>query len=124
MRLRIILRYIGYVLLFNALFMLISAAVSFWEGDSALLPLLFTALITALIGVFPIIYVPATEAIHNDEGLFIVVAGWLLASLIGALPYALWGGPFTFTNAWFESVSGFTTTGSSILNNIEAIPAG
>lgn len=124
MRLRIILRYIGYVLLFNALFMLISAGLSFAEGDSALLPLLFTALITALIGVFPIIYVPATETIHNDEGLFIVVAGWLLASLIGALPYALWGGPFTFTNAWFESVSGFTTTGSSILNNIEAIPAG
>ena len=124
MRLRIILRYIGYVLLFNALFMLISAGVSFFEGDSALLPLLFTSLITALIGVFPIIYVPATENIHNDEGLFIVVAGWLLSSLIGALPYIMWGGPFTFTNAWFESVSGFTTTGSSILNNIEAIPAG
>ena len=124
MRLRIILRYIGFVLLFNALFMLISAGVSFFEADSAFLPLLFTALITALIGVFPVIFVPATENIHNDEGLFIVVAGWLLSSLIGALPYIMWGGPFTFTNAWFESVSGFTTTGSSILSNIEAIPAG
>lgn len=124
MRLHIIIRYIGYVLLVNALFMLICAGVSFIEGDSAILPLLYTSFITALIGVFPIIFVPATENIHNDEGLFIVVAGWILSSLIGALPYIMWGGQFTFTNAWFESVSGFTTTGSSILNNIEAIPAG
>ncbi|MFO7838724.1 MAG: potassium transporter TrkG [Desulfosalsimonadaceae bacterium] len=124
MRLQVIIRYLGFVLLFNALFLFISAAVSFVEADSAFLSLSYTAMITALLGLFPVIFVPSTENIHNDEGLFIVVAGWLIASLIGALPYVMWGGPFTFTNAWFESVSGFTTTGSSILTHIESLPAG
>ena len=44
--------------------------------------------------------------------------------LIGVLPYILYGGPFTLVNAWFESVSGFTTTGSSILADVEALPYG
>jgi trk system potassium uptake protein TrkH len=124
MRPQIIIRYIGFVLLFNALFLLISAMISAACGDTALVPLLYSAGIAGLIGVFPIIYVPPVENIYNDEGLFIVVAGWLLSSLVGMLPYIMWGGPFTFTNAWFESVSGFTTTGSSILSDIEALPVG
>ena len=47
-----------------------------------------------------------------------------MSCLIGAVPYILWGGEFTFSNAFFESVSGFTTTGSTILQNIEALPHG
>lgn len=124
MRPQTIFRNIGFVFLFNALFLFMSAIVSAFNGDSALVPLLYSSGVAALIGVFPIIFVPPVDYIHNDEGLFIVVAGWLLSSLIGALPYLMWGGPFTLTNAWFESVSGFTTTGSSILNNIEALPLG
>lgn len=124
MRPQIILRYIGFVLLFNAMFLFISAAFSAVQGDRALLPLLYSAVVTGLVGVFPVIYVPPAENIRNDEGLVIVVAGWLMSSLIGTLPYMMWGGPFSFTNAWFESVSGFTTTGSSILSDIEALPAG
>ncbi|MFO7860190.1 MAG: potassium transporter TrkG [Desulfosalsimonas sp.] len=124
MRPQIIIRYMGLVLLFNALFLLISAIVSAINGDTARLPLLYSAGVTALIGVFPIIYIPPVENIHNDEGLAIVVAGWVMSALIGALPYIMWGGPFTFTNAWFESVSGFTTTGSSILSSIETLPLG
>ena len=59
-----------------------------------------------------------------NEGLIIVVSSWLLSCLAGVLPYVLYGGEFTFTNAWFESVSGFTTTGSSILTDVEALPFG
>jgi trk system potassium uptake protein TrkH len=70
------------------------------------------------------IFVPATTDISNREGFFIVVSGWLLSCLIGALPYILWGGEFNLTNAWFESVSGYTTTGSTILTDIEALPPG
>lgn len=124
MRPPIIIRYLGFVLLFNALFLLVSAALSAVNGDSALVPLLYSSVVTALIGIFPIIYVPSVENINNDEGLVIVVAGWLLSSLAGALPYIMWGGPFTLTNAWFESISGFTTTGSSILTQIENLPMG
>lgn len=124
MRPHIILRYNGFVLLFNGAFLLFSSLVSLIYRDSALYPLLYSMIITALFGVFPMIYVPATTDISNKEGFMIVVSSWLLSCLVGVLPYVLWGGEFTFTNAWFESVSGFTTTGSSILSDIEALPKG
>ena len=88
------------------------------------MPLLYSALIISLFAVFPLIFVPSTSHITNKEGLLIVVLSWFISCLSGSLPYILYGGPFSFTNAWFESVSGFTTTGSSILSNIEALPSG
>jgi len=117
-------RYVGVVLLINALFLLLSAAVSALYADLAFRPLLYSALVTAMFGIFPLIYVPPSRRIAANEGLVIVVLSWLLSCLVGTLPYILWGGEFTFTHAWFESVSGYTTTGSSILTDIEALPAG
>ncbi|MBN2092720.1 TrkH family potassium uptake protein [candidate division KSB1 bacterium] len=124
MRLNIVLRYAGFVLLINALFLFIAAIISVIYGDQALRPLLYSAIVTALFGIFPLIFVPPAKSISNNEGLVIVVSSWLLSCLVGTLPYILWGGEFNFTNAWFESVSGYTTTGSSILINIEALPSG
>jgi trk system potassium uptake protein TrkH len=124
MRPQIVIRYIGMILLFNSAFLFISAGISAYKLDPGLLPLLYSAVVAALLGVFPIIFVPPTYDIRSDEGLLIVVFSWLLSSMVGALPYILYGGEFTFTNAWFESVSGFTTTGSSILTDIEALPLG
>lgn len=114
----------GIVLIINATALLFSAAVSLYYGDSAFSPLLYSALISVSFGFFPLIFVPAVSHLTNDEGILIVISSWILISLIGALPFVLWGGEFSFTNAWFESVSGFTTTGSSILNNIESLPMG
>jgi len=124
MRPHIVFRYTGLVLLLNALFLFISCGVSAVESDTALFALLYSGMICALFGLFPILFVPPTKEISNREGLIIVIASWLLACLVGTIPYVIWGGEFTFTNAWFESVSGFTTTGSSILTNIEAVPRG
>jgi trk system potassium uptake protein TrkH len=124
MRAQIVIRYIGLTLLFNAAFLFISAAISAYRLDAALLPLLYSAVVATLLGIFPIIFVPSTYDIRSDEGLVIVVLAWLLSSMVGALPYILYGGEFTFTNAWFESVSGFTTTGSTILTDIESLPLG
>ena len=124
MRPHIILRYVGFVLLFNSGFLFISFAISAYNSDSALFPLLYSAIISALFGAFPLIFVPPTTKITNKEGLTIVIASWLLSCLLGTIPYIIWGGEFTFTNAWFESVSGFTTTGSTILTNIEDLPLG
>jgi trk system potassium uptake protein TrkH len=75
-------------------------------------------------GAFPLIFVPSSVQINQNEGYTIVVLSWLLSCLIGTLPYILYGGEFTFTNAWFESVSGYTTTGSTILTDIEILPKG
>ncbi len=124
MRPHVILRYVGCVLLLNSAFLLISAFVSAFNSDSGQFPLFYSFAISALFGVFPLIFVPAATDISNKEGFIIVVASWLLSCMIGVLPYVLWGGEFTLTNAWFESVSGFTTTGSSILTDIEGLPHG
>jgi len=120
----VILRYIGLVLLLNALFMMVSSGISLIYSDTAFLPLLYSAFVTALFGVFPIIFIPKFQDITNKEGVFIVVSSWLLSCLVGTIPYLLWSGIFDITNAWFESVSGYTTTGSTILIDIESLPMG
>lgn len=125
MRLYVVLRYSGLVMLFAALFMAVSAVVSFLNGmDSSFYPLVMSALLTALLGSFPMFFVPKIEQISNKEGFCIVVGSWVLACIVGMFPYLMWGGEFTLANAWFESVSGFTTTGATILQNIEALPKG
>ncbi len=113
------------VLLFIAAFMLVSAGVSLVnDTDSAYYPLLLSSFLTALLGVFPLIFVPRAEQIKTKEGYCIVVGSWLLACIVGMFPYLIWGGEFTPVNAWFESVSGFTTTGASILKDVEDLPRG
>lgn len=125
MRLDVVLRYVGVVMLFVALFMLLSAGISYVSArDSAFYPLLLSALLTALLGAFPLIFVEKKEQITNKEGFCIVVGSWLLACVVGMFPYLIWGGEFSLVNAWFESVSGYTTTGATILQNIEALPRG
>lgn len=125
MRLSVVLRNVGMVMLFVALFMMLSAGISAVSGyDSAFYPLLLSSLLTALLGLFPLIFVEKTEQLTTKEGYCIVVCSWLAACLVGMFPYLMWGGEFNLVNAWFESVSGFTTTGASILNNVEALPRG
>ena len=125
MRYSVVIRYIGIVLLVLATFMLMSAGISYASDvDSAYTPLVMSSLLTLLLGCFPLIFVPRTDRISQKEGYCIVVGSWIVASIVGMFPYLMWGGEFTFINAWFESVSGFTTTGASILNDIEALPRG
>ena len=123
MNLKVISRNVGIALLVSALFMLLSVFVSLIDGqDSALAPLLISFSITFIVGIFPFIFVRKTEQITLKDGYMIIFLSWLLSFVFGALPYALWGGPFTVVNAWFESVSGFTTTGATILEDIESLP--
>lgn len=123
MNIKVISRNVGYALLVSALFMFLSILVSMANGnDSALAALLISFTITFTVGIFPFIFVRKSAAITLKDGYMIIALSWLLSFIFGMLPYALWGGPFTIINAWFESVSGFTTTGSTILDNIEALP--
>ncbi|MBQ5737020.1 MAG: TrkH family potassium uptake protein [Alistipes sp.] len=125
MRVNVVIRYIGLVLQFVAAFMLLSAVVSMLNGyDSAYYPLLLSSFMTALLGTFPLFFVERVDEIKTKEGYAIVVGSWILSCVVGMFPYLIWGGEFTLANAWFESVSGFTTTGASILNDIEFLPRG
>ena len=116
---------VGKALLVSALFMLLSIAVSVLNGlDAAFTPLTISFIITLLVGAFPFIFIRNTPAMTLTDGYLTIVLSWLLSFIFGMLPYVLYGGEFTLINAWFESVSGYTTTGSTILNDIEALPKG
>ena len=123
MNLKVISRNVGIALLVSSLFMLLSVFVSLANGhDSALTPLLISFSLTFTVGIFPFIFVRRTEHISLKDGYMIIFLSWLLSFVFGMLPYALWGGPFTLSNAWFECVSGFTTTGATILEEVESLP--
>lgn len=125
MNLRTVTRNIGIALLLNALFMYISAFVSaLYDFDASFSPLLLSAVITTVAGSFPLIFVNKFYEINIKEGFTIVVFSWILSCLFGMLPYVLYGGEFSILNSWFESVSGYTTTGATILKDIEVLPKG
>ena len=121
----VVVRYVGLILLILVGFMLVAGGVSCIGGpDQSTVPLFFSAFIGLIIGIFPVIFSKGVSSINRREGYPIVVIAWLLACRVGGLPYLLDGDDFTMVNSFFESVSGFTTTGASIINDIEALPDG
>ena len=118
--------YVGVSLLLVAALMTISGIIAVCTpGDASQIPLFFSAFLTGSVGLYPFIFVRKGKREMNfREGNCIVVGAWLFACVFGSFPYLFYGGEFTPINAIFESVSGFTTTGASILNNIEALPRG
>ncbi len=114
---------VGKALLVSALFMALSIGVSLYYGrDTGFGPLMISLVITLVVGAFPFIFVKNVPTLSMKDGFVTIVLAWVLSFIFGMLPYVLWGGEFTLVNAWFESVSGYTTTGSSILNDVEALP--
>ena len=119
------IRYAGFSLLGVALLMFLSAFIAFNNDmDDSFVPLIFSGMTSLFSGFFAIIATKPQEDMGIEEGYRIVTGCWVAACIFGALPFLIYGGEFTVINAFFESVSGFTTTGASILNNIEALPDG
>ena len=123
---KVIIWYISVSLLLVAALMTRSCIIAFCSpGDESRFSLLLSALLTGIVGFYPLIFVrKGPHKLNFREGNCIVVGAWILACIFGMLPYLFYGGEFTLVNAVFESVSGFTTTGASILNDIEALPRG
>lgn len=108
-----------------SMLMFLSAFIAYMNDiDDSFNPLVFAAMTTFLCGFFAIITTEPKENMSIEEGFCIVTGCWIAACVFGAIPYMMFGGEFTLINAFFESVSGFTTTGASILNDIEALPKG
>jgi len=122
MRLALVLRYVGLVLVVNAVFMALAYGVAVVGGDDGQVPLLFSAIITALVGLFPVVFVPSSSSLNPKEGYAIVVCSWVAVCFFGMVPYLLWGHAFDFSAAWFESVSGYSTSGATILDDVESLP--
>jgi trk system potassium uptake protein len=128
MHVRIIARFNGLLILFLGLSMVLPLAVSLSSHDGGA-PALFAALAVAT--VFGLVLFLGTRnkekpdpVLNHRDGVIIVATGWLLAGFFGSLPYIFSEAIPGFTDACFESISGFTTTGATILTDIEAIPHG
>ncbi|MCM4158604.1 TrkH family potassium uptake protein [Antarcticibacterium flavum] len=122
---KIISHIMGLLLLFNGSFMLLAALASFYYEDGVTLEISLASLITLFTGMLLMYF---TRGHHKEmkprEGYLIVSLGWIFMALSGTLPYLLSGAIPQVTNAFFETMSGYTTTGATILNDIEVVPKG
>jgi len=122
---KIILYFIGFLLLFNGGFMFISSMVSYYYKDGITMDLIYSGLIVALIGgLLLFLNKNHDKQLNKREGYLVVVLGWLAMIFTGTLPYILTGTIDGFSNIVFETTSGFTTTGATIINDIEILPEG
>lgn len=122
---RVIARVLGILLTAEGILMLITAAASYIMNDYAAGSLLLSGVISVTTGVF--IYNPVRdqeELFGYREGYIILTGAWIIFSLFGTLPFILSGTVTNFTDAFFESVSGFTTTGATILTNPDSVSPG
>ena len=119
---RAIIRYIlGSVLKIEAALMLFPFVVSIFYQEKEGLPFLLVALISGILGILLTVKKPQNQVFYLKEGCIITSLSWILLSIVGALPFVLTGEIPSFTDALFETVSGFTTTGASILSDVEAL---
>lgn len=122
---RMVLNTVGNILLAEAALMILPAIVSLIYLENCLWAFLITIGIALSLGfLLKLIFRPDNKVIYAKEGFVIVTYAWVLMSAIGALPFVISGEIPHFADAFFETVSGFTTTGASILTDVEAMSHG
>lgn len=121
--LRFITNIIGRLLLIESAFMLLCTIVALIYKEPDIVAFIYSSLITAGVGMILAFSIkPKDNILAKKDGYFTVTMVWIVFSLFGSLPYILGNSIPSFVDAFFETMSGFTTTGSSILNNIEILP--
>lgn len=117
---------LGLLLIISGALMLVGLPFSIYDGSDDIGPIVAASAITLLFGA--ICWSVGANSDRTDigkrEGYLIVTLGWITMSLFGALPFVLSGAIPSYTDAFFETMSGFTTTGASVLNDIESMPSG
>ena len=113
---------IGRILLVEAALLIFPAIGAIFYGEDTLLSFALTIAALSVTGLLAVRKKPKNQTIYAKDGYVIVALSWILMSLFGALPFFISGHIPHFIDAFFETVSGFTTTGSTILRNVEALP--
>jgi trk system potassium uptake protein TrkH len=115
----------GFLLIANGGFMFVAAAVSWIYNDGATYDLIYAAGTTLIIGFALMIATRShRKKLTQRDGYLVVTLGWILLVCSGMLPYIYTGSIADFSSAFFETMSGYTTTGATILNDIERLPEG
>jgi trk system potassium uptake protein TrkH len=132
---KIILNLVGMLMLINSIFMMLSVIVSLIYRESIYFPLLISSILTAVFGAgFYFGTKKSPKKVTKRDGYLIVAGGWIFLILSGSLPYfmsisylsnfTLLENNFSTTNIFYETIAGYTTTGSSIFENVEVLPKG
>ncbi|MEW6079859.1 MAG: potassium transporter TrkG [Thermodesulfobacteriota bacterium] len=123
---KVILHFNGYLLIFLGVSLIFPLAAGLYYHDDSFRPLLYAMATVIASGAGLVVFnrPRSGEAINRREGMVAVALGWTAAGVAGALPFYFGGVLPSFTDALFESVSGFTTTGASVLTNIEGVSKG
>lgn len=122
MNYRMISYILGFMMLIESAFMLPPAIIALADHEPCYKAFFITMAILIIFGILLTVKKPKNTLMYAPEGFVTVSASWLIMSLFGALPFYLSGAIPSYIDAFFETVSGFTTTGSTILNDIEALP--
>ena len=124
MNIKLTLKTIGQVLLVESALMLIPLAVALLCGGGDAMAILISLVITAAAGELLSLLKPRSDNLRAREGFAVVALGWILVSFFGCLPFRLHGCIPKLVDAYFETVSGFTTTGATLLTDVEVLPKG
>ena len=124
MNIKLTLKTIGQVLLVESALMLIPLAVALLCGGGDAAAILISLVITAAAGELLSLLKPRSDNLRAREGFAVVALGWILVSFFGCLPFRLHGCIPKLVDAYFETVSGFTTTGATLLTDVEVLPKG
>lgn len=126
MKYRAVLHIIGFLLILNGLFILTGIGFSLFYQSDDISALLISGLGTSLCGLLLWFTTRKSEIaeLGKREGYLIVTLGWIVMAIFGAIPFILYGAIPSYTDAFFETMSGFTTTGATILTDIEILPPG
>lgn len=123
---RIIHRILGILLLIEAGVLLLCSLLPVYYGEKDFFAFIMASLITVCFGIVFFIMGKNSGGMENvitrRDGYIVVTVSWILFSLFGALPYYISGHIPSFTDAFFETMSGFTTTGTTVIQDIEALP--
>lgn len=119
-----VLKVIGNLIVFEAFALVAPLGISFYYGSSDLKAIINTIIILLVVG-YPLTKLKVTrQHVRTKEAIAIVTLGWFVVSAFGALPFMFSGALPSFTDAFFETVSGLTTTGATVITNIEILPEG
>lgn len=122
---KIIFHFLGLLLLCNGGFMLLSSIISYVYEDGVTFKLVLSGVSVLLTGTFIMLTTRKhRKEMNKREGYIVVTFGWIIMALSGAIPYVFTGVIPSFTSAFFETMSGYTTTGATILSDIEIVPKG
>ena len=122
MNYKVVFYRIGNIFIVGALLMFLPAIVALIYSEGAFFSFFTPILLLLILGWLLIRKKPEKDVIYAKEGYAIVALAWILMSAFGALPFVISGAIPSFVDAFFETVSGFTTTGSTILAEIESLP--